>query len=262
MLDKIKERLPLITIIIFCLSLIKETAYYWHYGISITEFISLSEVGLLFANTLILLLLFIIIPYIFKILRDEIEVINFTEAANYVKEKFPERFEPRVEKIKTPKSIIHYNKPLNRASTLVLIIADILFLLFFLSALIHYGKPDYKYLYYAIIIGIIGVLMIGYKLVFYSEYRKQRKGLHIVLIALGLIALALIIAHLDISQVDRGKFFGTKIVTNDSSTNHISDKNHYYIGKTDKYLFIYNSTDTSTSIINIQEVKTFDLKEK
>jgi hypothetical protein len=64
----------------------------------------------------------------------------------------------------------------------------------------------------------------------------------------------------DARNVMNGKYIGTKIFTNDST--YTSTATNYFIGKTDKYVFIRNEPDNSCLIIQSESIKKIILIEK
>jgi hypothetical protein len=60
--------------------------------------------------------------------------------------------------------------------------------------------------------------------------------------------------------VETGKFNGTKIYTADST--YTSTDSSYFIGKTEKYVFIYNTKNKYTRIIPSESVLKIDLVSK
>ena len=64
----------------------------------------------------------------------------------------------------------------------------------------------------------------------------------------------------DVKNTKHFQYYGTKIITSDST--YTSDSLHYYIGKTENYVFIYNTPDKSATIIPSSEVRKMILKTK
>jgi hypothetical protein len=62
----------------------------------------------------------------------------------------------------------------------------------------------------------------------------------------------------EIDNVNSGLYTGTIIKTSDST--YISTKNSFYIGQVDKYIFIYNKSDSTTTLIPAESVKQIILK--
>jgi len=63
---------------------------------------------------------------------------------------------------------------------------------------------------------------------------------------------------LEEKRINNGYYTGTTIFSKDST--YVSDAQHYYIGKTENYYFIYNQKQKSTLVIPEREVLKFELK--
>ena len=64
----------------------------------------------------------------------------------------------------------------------------------------------------------------------------------------------------DITSIETGKYKGTIITTSDIT--YISNDSTYFIGKTEKYVFIYKSKENGTLVIPTESVKQMFIKSK
>ena len=74
------------------------------------------------------------------------------------------------------------------------------------------------------------------------------------------IASLLAVTGFNIERVEDGKYDGTIIKTEDSS--YVSNRESFFIGKSEKYVFIYNTKDTSTLVIPTESIKQMRIKSK
>jgi len=91
------------------------------------------------------------------------------------------------------------------------------------------------------------------------KYLTKTGLFSIIILALFLAAL-IFKTGVEIEKVENGKFAGTKIITAD--TTYTSTKTYYFIGKTEKFVFIYNANDSTTNIIATESIKLMILKNR
>jgi hypothetical protein len=64
----------------------------------------------------------------------------------------------------------------------------------------------------------------------------------------------------NLDAVHKGKYNGTTIITQD--TTYISSSSSFFIGKTDKFAFIYVAKDSGTIVVPIESIKKMFIKSK
>ena len=94
----------------------------------------------------------------------------------------------------------------------------------------------------------------------YKESAKKnfiKKVIHFGFLLFVILGAVIILAIGYVDATEKGEYTGTKIFTKDST--YVSDKNHFYIGKTQNFYFIYNK-NSSTLVIPEREVTKFELQ--
>jgi len=81
-----------------------------------------------------------------------------------------------------------------------------------------------------------------------------------IAVFLFLTLIALIgLSVFEVEQTENGKYKGTIIKTTDNT--YLSIETSFFVGKTEKYLFIFNKKDTTTFILPAESVKSILIKE-
>jgi len=236
--QSIKEYIPALSILsvgLISLGLAKEIFYYDHFNVEIQNFISPSELILVLSDKIILILFFTgffvllahsqmwaIYPHIYKQIKDK-------------KESKWKAFRNQL------------------VISLFCLVGASLFYFLNVSNI-------------AIITALIGAAIFVYPFIYFvieSEYEtltKKKINKYSALSILTIVICLSIVADVsfsDIQGVERGKYSGTKIFTNNGV--YISDSSHYYIGKTVNYYF-FHYKDSSTIVIPEREVIKFELR--
>lgn len=219
----LKEYIPLLSVLsagIILFSLIKQCIYYGHFNIQIQDYIEISELFLAFAGQLML-------------------IVVGTAALAII-------------------AVSHWqNRP--KIGVIKLIVLGIIIFVFLGMNLNH--ATDSTYFRYLIPLGflsmVITISMIRFdsKKAYSIEINIRNLPTFFVIVVFFLLLIN--ITYLEAASTESGQYLGTKIFTKDST--YVSDKNHFYIGKTQNYYFIYNK-DSSTLVIPEREVTKFELK--
>ncbi len=233
--EKLEINLPLLSVMVLILGLLKQILYYGNYNVPIKYFIGISEIGALISEDLVfILIVFIAIIFYTAIRYNEplIPTPTKREANLETRNDEPSKRDWFIV-IYVLISIISITVLLfifrqYHQQLLISIVSLIIALPFFESVLLDNFSPK---LSYALIFFYFLVVSVMFKTVF------------------------------DIDSVSRGKYSGTAIKIGDSKE-LISNDSLYFIGKTDKYLFFYNSKDTSTEIYPTETVTFFKIKSK
>ena len=227
-IEKILKIIPIISILILISSLVKNYIYYDYFGITINEFINLSEFTLLFISEIKLYLIFIVsllifLPFIFikRFLQKEYGEKNFSFSLT-----------------KTFTILFILSFPLRIAFT-VLDESDILIiiekceesLIFFFICVLLVIKKDIKF--------------IG--------------NLYLSICAISLLIFSVTKAYKDIEKIKRNQ--ASHIIEFNYENKTIkSGKDYLYLGKTHEYIFIYTLKNKYTEVFKIQEVKNIKIK--
>lgn len=243
-------KIPQLSIGVIILGLSKQIIYYKNYDLPIEQYITLSEIGLLIANDLYLIFLFLTVFFV------EIFVLDFSskeEGRKIDKKVFSENQVNNTSYriVKIVLSIIKWS---------ALVVFGIIFVGFMLTPFIGvFTAESYPEKLF------MGVLALSISIVFILIFRTNQIAKHFgfVTIPITLLLLAILgVYYLSIpdqlKKVDNGYYYGTKIIMSD--TIYVSDRNDYYIGQTSKYIFIYSKLDSATTIIPLTKVDKIVLK--
>lgn len=224
---QISNNIPLISIAIIILGLIKEFIYYGRFNVPIKYFLNISELGLIISDNLLLLSPAIILLAIG--LRTHTQNIELTEE------------QQKQEKKDVIFRIIFWT------------------ILFIIIAFFGFYFKEY-YLQVIMICGLIFISLIIIPIFFIDINSPLQKTFINVFAIISLILIIIFIGSLETYTVDKGKYSGTQIYTRD--TTYTSSDTSYFIGKTEKYIFIYNKFDTTTLIIPSESVTKIVMKSK
>ncbi len=235
MLKKFLGYLPHLSVLIIILGIIKQVIYFNYFKIPIQYFLGLPEIGLIVSSDLL-----IIAPTVFLMF-----LIAIGEKTIFSK---PEKIEPEVtleERKKNAKTLIIYLSILIVVSTVML----------FLD--IHYSLK----ITFRISIGLSATMII--LLLYLPRFKDvlSDKEAKIAFIFSFLLIVGIIFKTAnDIEAAKEGKYKGTRIYTADSI--YTSTDSSFFIGKTEKYIFIYNEKRKTSRIIPSESVKMIDMQSK
>ena len=247
----LKEYIPLLSLLsifLIALGLIRQVIYYTYFGIEIQFYVTVPELILVLSNSVILIFGVIITTFF---VTKKIEK-NFESLA----EKHLKEIE---QKSKGEQSKVF--KVLFRRLHIYLTIIVVMGVTLIILAIV--AHVNYK----LIVFVVAAYFTLLLPLIRFE--RKIRENNAVGVLNKNFFQLAYNIAFflfllicltaLDCIGTEKGQYVGTKIYTKDST--YVSDKNHFYIGKTQNYYFIYNK-DNSTLVIPEREVTKFELKAK
>lgn len=231
LLKDLSSNLPLFSVIIIVLGITKQVIYYSNFNLPIKYFLGLSELGLIVADDLLKF------SFIFICLF----LSNIYTASNFTDIK--------------PHTTSLNNQYLFKAIVLTVfaIISG-----FIAYKLFHVKFYFVRVIYLTLLITFLAmvlVIMESPKIVGYVSVKKFYSIFFLISITLALIGTT----AFEIDDVDEGKYKGTIIKTSDST--YISTDSSFFIGKTEKYIFVFNKKDSTTSIIPTESVKTIIFKE-
>jgi hypothetical protein len=229
--QKFAVLIPVLTVVVLVLGMLKQTLYYSKFDIPIRHYLGLTELGILISNDL-LIILFVLVVILIATLRD-----------------FPEK----------EKNLANIKKPIK--TSLSFAIYKYLMIAIFiwaLSCILYFRNYDTTIWMSSFVILALPAVIMSIDRKFYYTYVNTPKK-HLIFIC-STIVLFLIFVYTagEITFVQQGKYTGTKIMTNDST--YISSKDSYYIGKTEKCVFFYNKKDRSTLIIPTETIKLIKYK--
>lgn len=238
MLEKVKSYLPILTIGIIVLALFKQILYYRYFNFSILSFLGFQEITLYIIEDL-----FILIPLLLVI---------------FINNKITDR----------SRELKMANKPVSKTViTLYKFFVAILFfalvLLVGTSAVVKLTEDSSFQSVTTVVLSLSTVLIPMFMVIALNTRmlgpitKNQYDLMYLIIACLFFAAIRSLMLKY---EVDEGKYTGTYIKT--PTKEHTSSDTSFYIGKTEKYLFIYNTNDRSTDIIPTDDIVDFKLKSK
>jgi len=241
-LKNISELIPIFSISILLLGLLKSFIYFQFFGINILPYLTLTEVGLLLFTEFFTILIFVLTGIFMLNLTKDIGLTATAISNKIFKNPIIE------EKKKIPE--------FQEGHTPVTIFLTVLIILYFIF---RSKNPTNELFSALILIGFLVMNMFIANLDIITKTMSKKLFTIITVIIVGIF----VICSLTIKEADstyKGFYLGTEIKTSD--TLYISTKDNYYIGKTKSYIFMKNSNTNSITIIPSSEVKRFVLRTK
>lgn len=245
------NKIPQLSLLVIIISLIKTLLYYNNFNIPIKYFLGISELGLLVADDLLILVPIFVIFYIGYYKLDSIGIQRSSTNNKTIIDKNVSA-KPKYSKLRR---II--SKSFDYLTYGILILVAVFMVI--LPIYIFFTTTSYpiKLLTAAFII------VIGYFILFAFKHKELQnlltnEGASIsLLLMLFIISFVLRISN-EINEVENGRYTGTRIVTKDST--YISDSNSFYIGQTSKYVFIFSKNDSFSTILPVEKIDKIILK--
>lgn len=221
-LKSFKDYVPYLSGLIIILGLIRQIVYYHHYDIEIQNYIGVSELLLAWVDEL---LIFSFAMFIF--------LINSIFSLNDSSFK------------------------LNILGKIGIPLFTLLLCYIFTQQLLandYVISTTYLILIFIVFFPMAGWIINGILNTHTISLANFKFSYFSVLVILVLV----LITRNSINKVENGKYIGTKIFTEDST--YISDINHFYVGKTESFYFIYNKEAKTSLAIPEREVFKFEMK--
>lgn len=230
--------LPIFTVAIVIIGIIKLTVYYNSFDIPIKYFLGISEIGLYVSEDLLILSLFIFIVFAANA-SDSLDVIFFKTT----------------NKITAPKEAKEMEIPNPNARTYF----SIVFPLFMLTMTMGMTPTSARYIFVSVII-LYFITLIYITPSIYSRL-KANKSFVITLLTLAIIGYESLAVRSEILGNYKGVYNGTIIELKDKPP-FISNDSIFFIGKTSDYLFLYNKKDSTATILPTTSVEKIILKRR
>jgi hypothetical protein len=224
MIRKIIPSLPVITLLILIIGIIKQLVYYNYFKLPIKHFLTINEISSLIAEDILNYAWMVFSLITIRILGDDV-------------------YQRYLEKIKTRK-----NKGTIYIIPALLCLIILIWMIF-----------ERRY-YYQIILSSSMAFLTTLAVLDSEPGRKlasKFNDLYMAPIIILVICFEMQVVSSEISKVIKGKYYGTKIYTNETILT--SDPNSYYIGQTEKYIFLYSKEKTIT-ILPSSEVQKVEMK--
>lgn len=275
LLKNLVANIPLITLYILIFGIIKQLLFYRNFHLPIKYFLGLTEIGLIVSDDLIISVITILLSSIISYLlmtnsfkRKSIETYSSNETyktsnTTSLTERIVantdriNKIEDYVNRLETQQNLEITQK--KRVQKIMKISGIIISITSFF--LIIYVDHYYNKLF-CIVSLLIGILLsISHLLINWLKDAKVSILSFYVYNSSFLLIITLILnTGTELINVESGKYNNTLIVTSDST--YTSTASNYFIGRTEKYVFIYNVKDTSTTIIPTESIKKITLKMK
>lgn len=226
-IQKLKELLPIFTIYIIVAALMKLFVYYNYFNIPIVNCIGLGELGIIISGDFLFY-----IPFTAIIV---IVLIGFYNSIN-------ENSNRILQAIKNTAFLF-----ISMALMIICLLS-----IFFLKG--YLGPITFFSIY---------ILSSVFFMLHYSPLKEPGKLIkfesNYFVVSFLIILIAVIIrSAASINETKNGRYKGTNIILSD--TTYISTDSSYYIGKTERFVYLYNEPTMTATIIPITEVKTIKLK--
>jgi hypothetical protein len=247
-MDKKISLIPLFSVFILTMALIKVYVFYNNFNIPIKYFINISELTVLIFEDLLFIVPPLLLLYIFVDKSD-----SKIELSNRFKDLLHKK-----PKDKSKKEIV-----LNFIRKLLVILISGFYLL------LIFGFPLYLIFFHRTysekIFGFTLLASIILILIFITKSKRLINSLGIDGLILTMFFVIFTFFFMlrilvEIEDVEKGKFVGTKIITEKDV--YISTPDNYYIGQTSSYVFIYNRQENQSTIIPVSEIKKIELSIK
>jgi|GEM_PF-1781133 len=233
--------LPKLSVLIIVISIVYNIFYYNYFGLQIKYFMAFSELGIAISDDLVYLIPGYMLLVLTTMFSDKLN--KFVTKVNRKKQGDDEK----EIKILEEKNAV-FARFIVSALILTIFILEINFrhskLIIFKSAL-------------TMLVGFCIITIITAK----ENYLPNNllAKWNFTLVALFIISATFRLSFI-LDRVTGGKYNGTIITTSD--TTYISNDSTYFIGKTEKYIFIYKAKENGTLVIPSETVKQMFIKSK
>lgn len=251
-LKRIVEIFPLLGSFLILLGYLKLYLYYDHWDIAIIDYLDISEITLLFLGDVHLIIAFIAI-YLFPLTIGMV-LIRWTEEG---KKDTPAGNEEKVDE--SPKNDASSpNTPFEVVESIissrqVFMWVSLILLVVFIWLFFVYNKV---WLLYFSVLGFMNFSSM------FSEYlfeEKKKQVLQASFVTTS-IAFSVLVTHYDIRKTEsNASIFETVVVTRDSAFH--TNSNLIQVGKTSRFVFIYDVPGKVSHTIKMDEVKEIYVKE-
>jgi hypothetical protein len=230
----LKPLIPFLPFVVIVIGLLKTITFYSYFGININDFISLSEVTVLFADSISLIFFFVIAPCIIWIANTPYQY------------GYPFKYDAIESRANNIRKRWYKSLP------------TLFSILLFLLCIAGITFGNYIVRVQFIIIAFVLITILILRELYHEYYEKNNKHYNPIFFTLtvGVLTFVVVVIYMELVKADsvkRGRYNGTKVYTSDST--YVADSSNIYVGKTDRYIFMYNTVNSSPTIIPVSEVK-------
>lgn len=227
-IEKISKFIPLISILILLSSVIRNYIFYQSFGISINEYINLTEFTLLFINDLSFYIL--TIPFFFMYLP-------FIYIRKFVREKYGAE---------------HFNfertKKLSEFVMLTSIFSSIMIFILDFSLQVQLN-----------LLQTFITIFFSSLLLWFDKDVEFSKKYSLIVASFMLILFPILKAINDVDKIENKNFYNEVSFIYNNKEIH-SNKEQIFLGKTNEYLFLYNSKTKYTEVFRNSDINNFKIK--
>lgn len=236
--------LPIFTVMIIVLGIIKQLLYYKNYNLPIKYFLGLGEIGLIISDDLLLIVPLLVTIIACSILFSQRKIVAVPDH-NPLNTKTSKE-----STLKKSWNFIKSNLPYIYGICAGIVI-------FFLYSIYVMKLAAISIILFSIISIVIKLHLRNVL----SYIAVSKKSIFVFITFVALTYFIILKTCIEIIEIDNyHRYSGTVIKTSDST--YISNDSSYFIGKTDKYVFIYNTKNAATDIIPTESVKLIIFKSK
>ncbi len=206
--NSLKPLIPLLPFLVIVIGLLKTITFYSYFGININDFISLSEVTVLFADSISLILFLLFLPFIILFANLPYQQgFPFDNAAIENREK-------------------NIRKKWYKSFPVIFS---------FIMCIVGIAFGNYIVKIQFIIILFVLIVIAILREVYYNYYEKNKEHYDPIYFTLtiGVLMFVGMIIYAELLKADsvkRGRYYGTIVYTSDST--YVADSNNIYVGKT------------------------------
>lgn len=244
--EKILEFMKFFPVYMIFIGTLRLIIYYSAFNVSIINYIEFSEFLLSFFNSFTLLVIMVILLILLiGLWGNDIGLENNSVYQSYFNETFKIRFK----------------RDLKSASFIVSI-----FLIFWVIVSIIFFKTSIYRAIYALYLPLLSFIFFIYREIRVANFKANNTDFpstYINITIILIIATTTVIHDvlLDIDKVKfQHKYYNSKITLDDSII--VSDSIQTYIGKTNDFIYVFNSSSNSSRVIPVTRVKEIELKKK
>jgi hypothetical protein len=218
---------PFWSVYVITISLLSQYFYYATFNIDITQYLTISEIALGSVSNWVLIVIALLVPSLFVISMSLFHQITIN---------------PEEER-----------KPLKHKNIIGLTLLISAGVMFIYVCIFQHSSPSIIIIFLIISFLILSAVAFAYN----HRKLKSSKYINIILILIfsGLLSIGTSINGAVNKMNDY--HYGTTIVTKDSS--FVNTNDHFFVGKTERFVFIYNRPTQSSLVIPMEEVKKIEI---
>lgn len=227
-MESFNKYIPLFSLTIVVCSILKSSIYYSFFGVSINEYMEITEYTIQFIDDLLVYSIFCLLILIFY---------PITYLRNLAKSKYPKE--------------IYNNFKLSNSLSLIIIVFSIISIAYNLIPPIKISNLE--------IIKINVILLVSFSITLITFKLNLNKNVYIFSIIIFLVLYSIIDSLIDRKRLlEKGNNVTYSFTY--KNKNIISDKNNLIIGRLKNYTFLYNKISKQTFIYENSKIEDFKIQ--